>query len=155
MSKKKNETEIKLYSDQEAERLADAIILQAVKDYRDNKLLKKYAEGSIKSLGRFFNSEYAELLGRGADLREIHSQLKAEPVKDEELREVYERLDGVFERDLHHLTIAKRGKLIMIVGANVSSVETHKQAIIDMIEAVNKKIGLCENTAQNGTNTGV
>lgn len=152
MSRKREETDIKVFSGHEAGMLADAIIIQAIKDYRKWKKLKKWLEQNIRELGRFFNSKWAETLARDLDIREVYMRLKKEPVEDEELKELYKKLDKVFLRDNENIVVAKNGKLIMIIGVGKENIERHRVKILNMIEDVNKELGFDElRTSQNGT----
>ena len=152
MSRKREETDIKFYSGHEAGTLADAIIIQAIEDYRKWKKLKKWLDQNIRELGRFFNSKWAETLARNLDIQEVYMRLKKEPVEDEELKELYKKLDKVFLRDNKNIVVAKNGKLIMIIGVGKENIERHKVKILNMIEDVNKELGFDElRTTQNGT----
>lgn len=156
MSRKRKVTDIKFYSDHEAEMLADAMIIQAVKDYRDWKKQKKWLEQDMQSLGSFFNSKWAETVARDLDIKEVYMRLKKEPIYDEDIKEIYKKLDGVFWRDNKNIAVAKNGKLIMIIGVGQESIDRHKIQILNMIEDVNKELGIDElRTAQNVTKGGV
>ena len=129
---------IRELTDEQADALADAIIIQAVQDFRDAKILKKYANGLEKSVGQFLNSEWAGTLGRGADLEKIHQRLKTEAPKDADLKKIFQSIQNCFEKSFKHIMIAEDDKICIILGANPVTVRDHKDKILNLLEDLQK-----------------